>query len=44
MSNTTNKPQHWDWGQTEITSPMFTLRSVTTINGVQPVTCYFFFF
>jgi len=22
------KPQHWDWGQTEITSPIFTLRSV----------------
>ena len=23
-----NKPQHWDWGQTEITSPIFTLCSV----------------
>jgi len=23
------KPQHWDWGQTEITSPVFTLLSVT---------------
>jgi len=22
------KPQHWDWRQTEITSPIFTLRSV----------------
>jgi len=22
------KPQHWDWAQTEITSPIFTLRSV----------------
>jgi len=21
------KPQHWDWAQTEITSPIFTLRS-----------------
>jgi len=22
------KPQHWDWAQTEITSPIFTLHSV----------------
>jgi len=22
------KPQHWDWGQTDITSPIFTLCSV----------------
>jgi len=22
------KPRHWDWTQTEITSPIFTLRSV----------------
>jgi len=22
------KPQHWDWPQTEITSPIFTFRSV----------------
>jgi len=22
------KPQHWDWAQAEITSPIFTLRSV----------------
>jgi len=22
------KPQHWYWGQTEITNPIFTLRSV----------------
>jgi len=25
---TAYKPQHWDWAQTEITSPIFTLRSV----------------
>jgi len=23
-----HKPQHWDWAQTEITNPIFTLRSV----------------
>jgi len=22
------KPQHWDWAQTEITNPIFTLRSI----------------
>jgi len=31
------KPEHWDWVQTEITSPIFKLHSVmiTTINEVQ---------
>jgi len=28
LQATAYKPQHWDWGQTEITSPLFTLRSV----------------
>jgi len=28
LQATSYKPQHWDWAQTEITSPIFTLRSV----------------
>jgi len=29
LQATAYKPQHWDWGQTEITSPIFTLYTLS---------------